>query len=48
MPLSGRAVQSGAGFFRTIVAVVVVGSIIIIIYPHFLCIGTAPDQERKV
>ena len=45
--LSRRAVPGR--FFRTVVVVVVVvGSIIIIIYPHFLCIGTAPDQGRKV
>ena len=42
--LSRRAVPGR--FFRTVV--VVVGSIIIIIYPHFLCIGTAPDRGTKV
>ena len=45
--LPARARPSGQVFFGpspSSVVVVVVGSIIIIIYPHSLCIGTTPDR----
>ena len=47
--LPARARPSGQVFFgpSPSSAVVVVGSIIIIIYPHSLCIGTTPDRSGR-